>query len=94
MACIFYYKPCSENRIPTGAKKMALRSGFLQCGLKDLGRENIRGGIRVGGICVHDCRIDGFQKIKVGSMFFRPLFALYVYAFISRMNRFRLYGQR
>ena len=26
---------------------MALRGGFFQYGLKDLGRENIRGGIRV-----------------------------------------------
>ena len=47
MACIFYYKPCCENHIPTGTKKHGIAGGFFQYGLKDFGRENIRGGIRV-----------------------------------------------
>ena len=47
MACIFYYKPCCENHIPTGTKKHGIGGVFFQYGLKDFGRENIRGGIRV-----------------------------------------------
>ena len=61
MACIFYYKPCCENHIPTGTKKHGIAGGFFSVWFERFRERKYPWRYSGGGICGHECRAMDFK---------------------------------
>ena len=93
MACIFYYKPCCENHIPTGTKKHGIAGWIFSVWFERFRERKYPWRYSGGGICGHECRAMDFKRQRSEEYSSDLCLALCVYTFISHMNRFRLYGQ-